>query len=655
MAAGVFVSIKITLNYSHTIQKHSLSSIGEIMKKQLLGLTVVSMLVASLPQAQVAFQPVKEIEKPSLSNKVDSELLRMGLSEFELNSAFEVPGDSILNWSLFQNENLKIKVTHFSRKGNTWTLLGNVIGSENSAVFLFHNGDYLNGKVELSDRVLNLSGENSGVVKVEEISIEKQDEKPICEQDSHDLHIDGASLLKPVVNTELPPASNSTIDILVVYSSEYAASYSNSQSQIKAQIETRVAEANVIFERSQIGVTFVLLGFEEISLSDNTTSGSTVAGSSEAKNIREQYGADLVSFWTVNGSAGSAQNYSGNSSSAYNTSRKRDIESRYTFVHEMGHSMGAKHDRQTYVDKGRGDELTPSLYKYGKSFTNYRTVMSYDNCPSGNSCNRIMNFTNPDIDHNGVPTGIAYDPSNPISDKSNGPADNARRLNDTRASIEQFRTRKVSVSSAFQSSMAQSSSVQPSSSSLELSSSIEVSSSLLQSSDVFSSSGIQSSSSADNLDCQSIEAWDSSKGYNGKDEDGDGTPDSPLVSYEGKKYALIAWWSQSNNPKSNSNIWKDLGTCVVSVSSETYSSSLAQSSSSDIIVSINQKSYIKNNSLYLLEENSLVEIYGLNGTQLQKFVVSGAAINIPLKLHSGSYLISIKTTSGTEVIKFYQK
>lgn len=186
----------------------------------------------------------------------------------------------------------------------------------------------------------------------------------------------------------------------------------------------------------------MLLGYKEISLKDSVRSGSDVAQSSEAKALHDEYGADLVSFWTVNGSAGSAQNYSGSSSNAYNTARKNDIETRYTFVHELGHSMGAKHDRQTYVEKGRGNELTPSLYKYGKSFTNYRTVMSYDNCPSGNPCNRIMHFTNPRVDYRGLSTGIAYNSSSPISDKISGPADNARRLNETRASIANFKVRK---------------------------------------------------------------------------------------------------------------------------------------------------------------------------------------------------------------------
>lgn len=200
-----------------------------------------------------------------------------------------------------------------------------------------------------------------------------------------------------------------------------------------------------------------------MNIPDNLTSGSTLASYSVAQDLREQYGADLVSFWNINGSAGSAQNYNGSSRSAYSTARKSRIQSGYTFVHEIGHNMGAKHDRQTYVDQGRSDELTQSLYRYGLSFTDYRSVMSYDNC-SSSSCNRIMHFTNPNVLYNGVPTGIA------VGDLD--PANNARRLNDNRVVISNFRTRQIT-----------------------LSSSQELSSSQIISSSEMSSSSMQSSSS----------------------------------------------------------------------------------------------------------------------------------------------------------------
>jgi len=319
-----------------------------------------------------------------------------------------------------------------------FSVQGKVAGDEYSSVFLHFNGQYWNGSIHTGNEVFTVSAETESqlLLQLRQLTeFDEHDDAP--EMQEHELEADESFL-----RNEIRSSGQSTIDIVVVYSSVYASRFNGSDSKIRAAIETRVAEANVIYQNSNINQKIVLLGYKEISLKDSVRSGSDVARSSEAKAMRDEYGADLVSFWTVNGSAGSAQNYSGSSSNAYNTSRKNDIETRYTFVHELGHSMGAKHDRQTYVEKGRGNELKPSLYKYGKSFDTYRTVMSYDNCTKNSACNRIMHFTNPRVDYRGVATGIAYSSSNPINDKINGPADNARRLNETRASIANFKTRK---------------------------------------------------------------------------------------------------------------------------------------------------------------------------------------------------------------------
>ncbi|WP_428666471.1 M12 family metallo-peptidase [Runella sp.] len=67
----------------------------------------------------------------------------------------------------------------------------------------------------------------------------------------------------------------------------------------------------------------------------------------------------------------------------------------HTFAHEMGHMLGARHE----TDAG-----SPS-YSHGYLFTSgissYRTIMHTDQ--SGST--RIMYFSNPNINYNGVPTG----------------------------------------------------------------------------------------------------------------------------------------------------------------------------------------------------------------------------------------------------------
>lgn len=373
-----------------------------------------------------------------------------------------------LNDSYFQvqvNDTLELVVDKLTQepKAKGFVYQGKVQGELVSNAFFYFNGKILNGSISWRGKVFQFLPISEETLKVQEINLqdlELEGEGPIDDEEVEESLLEVQQFTKPPV----PMVEDvSIIDIIVLYSSNYSSSFSNNNSLIEAEIETRIEEANLIYQNSGIDIELVLLHHQEVNIPDNLTSGSTLASYSVAQNLRDQYGADLVSFWNINGSAGSAQNYSGSSRSAYSTAKKSRIQSGYTFVHEVGHNMGAKHDRQTYVDQGRSNELTQSLYRYGLSFIDYRSVMSYDNC-SSSQCNRIMHFTNPNVLYNGVPTGIA------VGDLD--PANNARRLNDNRVVISNFRTRQITLSS----------SQELSSSSTELSSSQTLSSSIQSSS-----------------------------------------------------------------------------------------------------------------------------------------------------------------------------
>lgn len=363
------------------------------------------------------------------------------------------------------NDTLELVVEKLSLESKTggFVYQGKVQGELVSNAFFFFNGKILNGSISWRGNVFQFLPISEETLRVQEVNLqdlESEGEGLIEDEEVEDSALEVNQFNKPPV----PMVEDvSIIDVIVLYSANYSSSFSNNNTLIEAEIETRIQEANLIYQNSGIDIELVLLHHQEVNIPDNLTSGSTLASYSVAQDLREQYGADLVSFWNINGSAGSAQNYNGSSRSAYSTARKSRIQSGYTFVHEIGHNMGAKHDRQTYVDQGRSDELTQSLYRYGLSFTDYRSVMSYDNC-SSSSCNRIMHFTNPNVLYNGVPTGIA------VGDLD--PANNARRLNDNRVVISNFRTRQIT-----------------------LSSSQELSSSQIISSSEMSSSSMQSSSS----------------------------------------------------------------------------------------------------------------------------------------------------------------
>ena len=107
----------------------------------------------------------------------------------------------------------------------------------------------------------------------------------------------------------------------------------------------------------------------------------------------------------------------GFASSAFQVTARSCAVGNLSFAHEHGHNMGFEHDP--------ANGTTPANASFPYSFGHfvngsYRTVMSYSTqCSSG--CTRVAHFSNPDILHNGVPTGIADQRDNARSGDATAP------------------------------------------------------------------------------------------------------------------------------------------------------------------------------------------------------------------------------------------
>ncbi len=115
------------------------------------------------------------------------------------------------------------------------------------------------------------------------------------------------------------------------------------------------------------------------------------------------------------------------------------------FAHEFGHNMGARHD--WYVD----DAATPFPYAHGYVPADYafHTIMAYSSecSDQGASCPGIPNFSNPNIDYNGQPTGV--DDTGPTNCTAGSvpaqrcQADNHRTLNNSAPTVAGFRQSEI--------------------------------------------------------------------------------------------------------------------------------------------------------------------------------------------------------------------
>jgi hypothetical protein len=231
----------------------------------------------------------------------------------------------------------------------------------------------------------------------------------------------------------------STIDVMVVYTPAAAAASSN----INAEIQLAVDETNTSYSNSGVTQRLNLVHTAQVAYIENPDMGtdlSRLRGTSDGymdniHGLRNTYGADTVTL-IVEGA-----NYCGIAylmtsvslgfeSSAFSVVARDCATGYYSFGHELGHNMGARHD--WYVDSAIN-----SPYSYNKGFVNttdrWRTIMAYNSecSDSGFNCSRLQYWSNPDFtfggDPMGVPEGVPY------------AADNRKTLNNTATTVGNFR------------------------------------------------------------------------------------------------------------------------------------------------------------------------------------------------------------------------
>jgi hypothetical protein len=151
--------------------------------------------------------------------------------------------------------------------------------------------------------------------------------------------------------------------------------------------------------------------------------------------LRDIHGADLVSFWVDDGGPYCGIAWLMTEATAAFESLGFSVVDRdcatgnYTFGHELGHNMGAQHDRYVASQNGVYEYSFGYVYKPDR----WRTIMAYstDCFDSGFYCSRIPYWSNPNITINGVPTGIMSE--HPDS------ADNSKTINGILPTVSNFR------------------------------------------------------------------------------------------------------------------------------------------------------------------------------------------------------------------------
>ena len=247
-----------------------------------------------------------------------------------------------------------------------------------------------------------------------------------------------------------------TIDVMVVYTSaarDWAES--NVSGGIDNVINQAMARAQVSVDNSEVDLTFRLVYSSQVDYveaeptTDSTLDLYRLTASplynpwgpnargylDEVHYWREKYGADLVALFTLANDTGGIAWLPGGADMddrlGFSLSRVQQAAG-ITHAHEMGHNMGNAHSRNQNSAEA-GPEGGRMEYSTGWRWTgddgnDYHSVMTYADGDTG-----VDIFSNPDINHQGVPTG-SYDIENEFA-----PSDNAKSMNEIKSAIASYR------------------------------------------------------------------------------------------------------------------------------------------------------------------------------------------------------------------------
>lgn len=217
------------------------------------------------------------------------------------------------------------------------------------------------------------------------------------------------------------PKAISTIRVLVAFGPAARAAVSNPQ----AAMDLAFAESNQALAATGTEIVFQQAGAIQNFTQTETTNYSTML--SRLTNLsdgfydaigsqRNSNAADIVAYVAPasSGLCGQAAGIATSNANAYFVMNPSCLSGNYTFVHEAGHVVGARHDNDP--------TLTPYAYGHGYVITsqNRRTVMAVNNGPCS-TCTRIGAFSSPNYTLGGVPIGTSTRNDNTRVWRTRGP------------------------------------------------------------------------------------------------------------------------------------------------------------------------------------------------------------------------------------------
>ena len=287
-------------------------------------------------------------------------------------------------------------------RANEWVWSGSFAG-EKGSVFLSATGIHITGVIQFERHLFwinPLGGGLHALIRVDQSKIppdEPPDWNPTPQQEEKNGQSEGAqSIPYGIESTTTTPV----IDVMVAYTPAAAASSGNISSLVEACIQSTNdvhinSDANVRVTRIHaVQVSYVESGSLQTDV--NRLRGTNDGYMDNIHSLRNQYGADIVVLLVDYGDyAGIAYWIEVGASDAFAVVVDNYAVGNYTFAHEIGHLVGARHDNDP--------NALPRRYAHGYRYAPgyWRTVMAV----SDPNVFRINYWSNPRKTYGGVAMG----------------------------------------------------------------------------------------------------------------------------------------------------------------------------------------------------------------------------------------------------------
>jgi len=265
-----------------------------------------------------------------------------------------------------------------------------------------------------------------------------------CEHD-HDLIVPDDAESSLIDGNLIPDTIEQpvVVDVMIVYTPAAESWANSSGGGINNVINQAMAIAQRSADNARLNLEFRLVHRTRVSYNESWSSSRDLENLTfnrvpNVHNMRNQYGADLVSMFTrandVGGVTWAMFNRGGASAYAYSIIRVQQAGWSSILAHELGHNFGNHHSRNQRTSRA---PLSGGVFSYstgwrwtGTNGRSYASVMTYRE-----SSTMVDIFSNPDVTYAGTPSGSYTG--------TGAPADNARSMNNMKGVIASYRATTV--------------------------------------------------------------------------------------------------------------------------------------------------------------------------------------------------------------------